>query len=514
MSRRVLVFDTTLRDGEQSPGFSMNIAEKITLARQLARLGVDIIEAGFPVASEGDFEAVRAIAREIKGPVIAGLARATAGDIDRCWDAVRHARHPRIHTFLATSDIHIAKKLNSTREEILRRAVEAVQHAKRLTADVEFSAEDAFRSDWEFLCRVVGAVIDAGATTVNIPDTVGYAIPSEFGELIRTVRERVPNIGRAVLAVHCHDDLGLGVANSLAAVQNGAGQVECTVNGIGERAGNASLEEIVMALKTRPALFGATTGIHTEELTRTSRLLASITGIDVQPNKAIVGRNAFAHESGIHQDGVLKDARTYEIMTPESVGLSRAQLVLGKHSGRHAFAKRLQELGFELTKEQVACAFASFKELCDKKKEVFDDDLAALVEQEIGAAVPETWALEYLATSSGTRAIPTATVVLRREGVLSQDSATGDGPVDAAYHAVDRLTGVSGTLLSYQIRAVTSGKDALGEASIKVRFAEREFTARAASTDIVESSVRAYLAAINRMLASAAVPAAVSGDQP
>jgi 2-isopropylmalate synthase len=341
VSRRILVFDTTLRDGEQSPGFSMNIPEKITLAKQLARLGVDVIEAGFPVASEGDFEAVVAIAREVRGPVIAGLSRAVPGDIDRCWQAIRHAARPRIHTFIATSDIHIQKKFSTTREEILRRAVEAVRHAKGHTPDVEFSAEDAFRSDWDYLCRVVEAVIDAGATTVNIPDTVGYAIPSEFGELIRAIRERVPNIGRAVLSVHCHDDLGLGVANSLAAIQNGAGQVECTVNGIGERAGNASLEEIAMALKTRPALFGATTGIHTEEITRTSRLLSSITGIDVQPNKAIVGRNAFAHESGIHQDGVLKDARTYEIMTPESVGLSKVQLVLGKHSGRHAFALRL-----------------------------------------------------------------------------------------------------------------------------------------------------------------------------
>jgi 2-isopropylmalate synthase len=317
-----------------------------------------------------------------------------------------------------------------------------------------------------------------------------------------------------VLSVHCHDDLGLGVANSLAAIQNGAGQVECTVNGIGERAGNASLEEIVMALKTRPALFEATTGIRTEEITRTSRLLVGITGIDVQPNKAIVGRNAFAHESGIHQDGVLKDARTYEIMTPGSVGLTKAHLVLGKHSGKHAFSKRLQELGYELTKDQLAAAFVRFKDLCDKKKEIFDDDLAALVEQEIGAAVPETWSLEYLATSSGTRSIPTATLVLRREDREIQDSATGDGPVDAAYHAVDRITGVTGTLLSYQIRAVTSGKDALGEASIKVRFGGREFSARAASTDIVESSVRAYLSAINRMLAAAPQDDRETGDQP
>jgi 2-isopropylmalate synthase len=515
VSRRILVFDTTLRDGEQSPGFSMNITEKITLARQLARLGVDVIEAGFPVASDGDFEAVRAIAREVRGPVIAGLARAVPADIDRCWDAVRHAARPRIHTFIATSDIHIQKKFNTTREEILKRAVAAVRHARTLTKDVEFSAEDAFRSDWDFLCAVVEAAIGAGATTINIPDTVGYAIPSEFGGLVRFVRERVPNIDRAVLSVHCHDDLGLAVANSLAAIQNGAGQVECTVNGIGERAGNASLEEIVMALKTRPALFEATTGIHAEEIVRTSRLLAGITGIDVQPNKAIVGRNAFAHESGIHQDGVLKDARTYEIMTPESVGLSKVQLVLGKHSGRHAFAKRLQELGYELSREQVASAFAHFKDLCDKKKEIFDDDLTALVEQEILAVVPEIWSLEYLATTSGTRSIPTATVVLRRGDETHQDSATGDGPVDAAYHAVDRITGVSGTLVSYQIRAVTSGKDALGEASIKVLFdGGREISARAVSTDIVESSVRAYVSGVNRMLATQAGPVTPTTDQP
>jgi len=486
VTRRVLVFDTTLRDGEQSPGFSMNLAEKITLGRQLARLGVDVIEAGFPVASDGDFASVREIAREVRGPVIAGLARAVPADIDRCWDAVRHAARPRIHTFIATSDIHIEKKFGSTRDEILARAIEAVRYARGLCPDVEFSAEDAFRSDWDYLCRVVEAAIAAGATTINIPDTVGYAIPSEFGGLIRTIRERVPNIDRAVLSVHCHNDLGLAVANSLAAIQNGAGQVECTVNGIGERAGNASLEEVAMALKTRPALFLATTGVRTEEITRTSRLLVSITGIDVQPNKAIVGRNAFAHESGIHQDGVLKDARTYEIMTPESVGLTTAHLVLGKHSGRHAFSKRLETLGYELTKEQVASAFVRFKDLCDKKKEIFDEDLAALVEEEI-LAVPEVWGLEQLQTTSGTRAIPTATVVLRRGEETFQDSATGDGPVDAAYKAVDRITGLSGRLLTY---------------AIKVAFEDRELAARAASTDIVESSVRAYLAAINRLLAS------------
>jgi 2-isopropylmalate synthase len=498
--RRILLFDTTLRDGEQSPGFSMNMSEKLTMARQLARLGVDVIEGGFPISSEGDFEAVRTIAREVRKPIVAGLARAVPADIDRCWEAVREAARPRIHTFIATSDIHIKLKFKTTRREILRRAVKAVKRARGYCGDVEFSAEDAFRSDVDFLCQVVEAAIDAGATTINIPDTVGYAIPSEFGELIRTLLERVPNIGEAVVSVHCHNDLGLAVANSLAAVQNGAGQVECSVNGIGERAGNASLEEVVMALKTRAALFGAAAGVKTAEIYRTSRLLTRLTGIDVQPNKAIVGRNAFAHEAGIHQDGVLKDARTYEIMTPESVGVPQSQLVLGKHSGRHAFQKRLQGLGFTLAREQLNSAFERFKELCDKKKQVFDEDLAAIVDQEI-LDVPEVYRLDYLNTNSGNRTIPTATVTLVHEGEKLQDSSTGDGPVDAAFRAVDRITGLPGRLTSYGIRGVTSGKDALGEANIKVAFDDQEVSAMAASTDVIESSVRAYLAAINKLLA-------------
>jgi 2-isopropylmalate synthase len=501
MARRIYLFDTTLRDGEQSPGFSMNISEKLTMAKQLARLGVDIIEAGFPISSEGDFEAVRTIAREVRKPTIAGLARAVPGDIDRCWDAVKDASRPRIHTFIATSDIHILHKFKTTRKEILRRTVKAVKRAKGYCDDVEFSAEDAFRSDVDFLCQVVEAAIDAGATTINIPDTVGYAIPSEFGELIRKIRERVPNIDAAVLSVHCHNDLGLAVANSLAAVQNGAGQIEGSINGIGERAGNASLEEIIMAVKTRKALFQVSTGVKTEEIYKTSRLLSRITGIGVQPNKAIVGKNAFAHEAGIHQDGMLKDARTYEIMTPESVGLPQSHLVLGKHSGRHAFQKRLQSLGLKLSKEQVNSAFERFKDLCDKKKEVFDEDLIAIVAHEI-VTVPEIFRLEYLNTNSGSSTIPTATVILRRENETFQDSSTGDGPVDAAYRAIDKITGLPGKLAEYSIRAVTSGKDALGEAKVKVRFGDWEVPAKAASTDIIEASVRAYLVAVNKMLAA------------
>ncbi len=502
MTRRILLFDTTLRDGEQAPGFSMNIDEKVAMAGQLARLGVDVIEAGFPISSEGDFEAVRAVAQEVRGPVIAGLARAVPGDIDRCWEAVKGAGHPRIHTFIATSDIHIRYKFRTTRKEILKRAVKAVRHACSLCGDVEFSAEDAFRSDVDFLCEVVEAAIEAGASTINIPDTVGYAIPSEFGALISAIRSRVSGIDRAVLSVHCHNDLGLAVANSLAAVQNGAGQVEGSINGIGERAGNASLEEVIMAIKTRGALFGADTGVDTGEIYRTSRLLTKITGVEVQPNKAVVGRNAFAHEAGIHQDGMLKDSRTYEIMTPESVGVPKSHLVLGKHSGRHAFQKRLASLGLSLSAEQLAGAFERFKELCDKKKEVFDDDLIAIVEQET-ATVPEVYTLEYLNTNSGNRTIPTATIILGAEGKSCQDSSTGDGPVDAAYRAIDRITGLPGTLVEYSIRAITSGKDALGEAKIKVSFDGDEISAKAASTDVIEASVRAYLMAINKKLALA-----------
>ncbi|MBI2561218.1 MAG: 2-isopropylmalate synthase, partial [candidate division NC10 bacterium] len=440
MGERILIFDTTLRDGEQSPGYSMNTKEKLEMAKQLARLGVDVMEAGFPIASEDDFEAVKAIAQQIKGgPIIAGLCRAKDIDIDRAWEALKHAERPRIHTFIATSEVHIKYKLKSTPEEVLEATVAAVKRAKRYTADVEFSAEDAHRTDQDFLCRVVEAAIKAGATTINIPDTVGYGVPWEFGQRIRDLMSRVPNIDRVVVSAHCHDDLGLAVANSLEAVRAGARQVECTINGIGERAGNASLEEIVMGLRTRKDLLGYETGIKTEEIYRTSKLLQSVTGVSVQPNKAIVGANAFAHEAGIHQHGVLQKPLTYEIMTPESVGVPKSRLVLGKHSGRHGFKKRLEELGIELADDDLNKAFVRFKALCDRKKEVFDEDLLALVEEEVMAPA-ETYTLDHLQFTSGTNIVPTATVRLKMHDEVYQESGWGDGPVDAAYKAIDLIT--------------------------------------------------------------------------
>jgi 2-isopropylmalate synthase len=498
--RRILIFDTTLRDGEQSPGFSMSLKEKLTLARQLARLNVDVIEAGFPISSPGDFKSVQSVAREVKGPIIAGLCRAVAKDIETAHEALRDAPRSRIHTFIATSDLHLKHKLRMTREQALENAVAAVKLARNLCDDVEFSAEDASRSDPEFLYRVVEAVISAGAATVNIPDTVGYAMPEEFGALIAGVFDHVPNIDRAVISVHCHNDLGLGVANSIAAILHGAGQVECTVNGIGERAGNASLEELVMALHTRHESLGCETGIDTREIWSSSQLLSTITGVQVQPNKAIVGRNAFAHEAGIHQDGILKNRLTYEILTPESVGIKKSELVLGKHSGRHAFQKRLAELGYELDEILLSNAFDEFKRLADKKKVIFDDDLRALVDEKL-VEVPETYALSYLNISSGTRTIPTATVELQHEGRTIRDASTGDGPVDAAYKAIERITKIRGTLVSYQIRALTEEKEALGEASVRVTILGETFSGKARTTDIVESSIRAYLQAINKHLA-------------
>ncbi|RMF89324.1 MAG: 2-isopropylmalate synthase [Nitrospinota bacterium] len=498
MGEKVWIFDTTLRDGEQSPGFSMNIEEKIRMATQLAKLNVDVIEAGFPIASEGDFEAVKAVAQAVKGPVIAGLARVPKIDIDRAWEAVRHAERPRIHVFVATSDIHLEYKLRKSREEILQQSIEAVRYAKSLCDDIEYSPEDASRSDVAFLIKLIEAVIEAGATTVNIPDTVGYATPQEYGQLIRTLRDKVPNIGRARISVHCHNDLGLAVANSLAGVENGARQVECTINGIGERAGNAALEEVVMALRTRKDYYQHYTDIVTEEIYKTSRLLSHITGIKVQPNKAIVGDNAFAHEAGIHQDGVLKKAITYEIMTPQSIGLPRNRLVLGKHSGRHAFSKRLQELGYELTREEINKAFVRFKNLADKKKEIYDEDLQAIVEEEL-STIPETFELDYLQTTTGNHTLPTATVRLRKGELLVQDAAIGDGPVDATYQAIDRITGIPGKLLEYSIRAVTEGKDAIGEVVVKVQFNGEVITGRGTSTDVIEASAKAYLNAVNKV---------------
>jgi 2-isopropylmalate synthase len=500
---RVIIFDTTLRDGEQAPGFSMNTMEKLEMARQLARLNVDVIEAGFPISSDEDFEAVREVARQVGtiegSPIICGLSRVGLMDIDRCWEAVKYARRARIHTFVATSDIHLKYKLRKTRAEVLKAAVEAVRHARGYCADVEFSPEDASRSDFDYMCDVLEATIDAGAGTINIPDTVGYAIPEEWAHRIGQIRERVKNSDRAVISVHCHNDLGQAVANSLAAIRAGARQVECAVNGIGERAGNASLEEIVMALRTRRDFFGVETGVRSEEIFRTSRLLSHVTGVHVQPNKAIVGENAFAHEAGIHQDGVLKEKLTYEIMKPEDIGRSSNKLVMGKHSGRHALAARLKDLGFDLDDAELGKAFRKFKDLADKKKEVFDDDLISIVKDEM-AQGPETYGLDYLHVISGTGVIPSATVRLKKDEQVFQDSGVGDGPVDAVLNAIDAITGLKGRLQDYQLRAVTGGKDALGEVSIKVDFDGTVVPGKGSSTDVIEASARAYVNALNRLV--------------
>lgn len=495
---RIIIFDTTLRDGEQSPGASLNTKEKIEIAWQLKRLGVDVIEAGFPIASSGDFAAVKEVATKIRGPVICGLARCKKADIDAACKAVKYSSKPRIHVFLATSKIHMKYKLKKAEDEILRLAVWAVKYAKAKVKDIEFSPEDASRTDRHFLYRVLEAVIDAGATTVNIPDTVGYAIPFEFGGLIASIKRNVPNIEKAVISVHCHNDLGLGVSNSLEAIKNGAGQVECTVNGLGERAGNASLEEIVMALDTRNDLFGKTTSIDKKELYKTSRLVSKLTGITVQPNKAIVGKNAFSHEAGIHQDGILKKRTTYEIMKSEDVGFGKTQLVLGKHSGRHAFKERLRQLGFHLYGKELERAFKIFKELADKKKEIYDEDLETIVEDEL-SAIPQIYKLEALRFESGTDVTPNAEVTLKIRRKRVKGSSTGDGPVDACYKAIDKVTGVKLRLLDYSIKAVTSGKDALGEVAIRLKAANREVNGRGSSTDIVEASAKAYIDAINKI---------------
>jgi 2-isopropylmalate synthase len=509
-NQRIVIFDTTLRDGEQCPGASMNLREKIEVARQLARLKVDVIEAGFPITSDGDFAAVQTIAREIRGPIIAGLARCVPADIDRAAAAVKPAgRKARIHVFLATSRIHREFKLNKAQNEILRLAVEGVTRARGHVEDIEFSPEDASRTEPEFLIQVCQAVVKAGATTVNIPDTVGWAMPEQFGALIGQLHEAVPEFksGRAVISVHCHNDLGLAVANSLAAIRAGARQVECTINGIGERAGNASLEEIVMGLRTRPEVFpGIVCGINSREIVKSSRLVSRMSGLAVQRNKAIVGENAFAHSSGIHQDGILKKRETYEIMDPQDVGWGTTELPLTKHSGRAAVTARLRHLGFHMTDADVVAIFARFKEVGDKKKFVYDDDLGALVEGHI-TEVAETWTLDYLHVTSGTRTVPTATVRLRPAGVrkedgeIREDASIGDGPVDAALKAIDRLTRTKGRLLDYSLRAVSQGMDALGEVTAKVDFGDGQvYTGRGASTDVIEASARAYLNAVNRYL--------------
>ena len=500
---RIIIFDTSLRDGEQAPGFSMNTQEKLEMARQLARLNVDVIEAGFPISSDEDFEAVREVAKQVGtlegAPIICGLSRVGLGDIDRAWEAVKYARRSRIHTFVATSDIHLKYKLRKSRAEVLKAAVEAVKHARAYCEDVEFSPEDASRTDFDYMCEVLEAVIDAGARTINIPDTVGYAIPEEWFNRIMKIREHVKNSSKAVLSVHCHNDLGQAVANSLAAIRAGARQIECTINGIGERAGNASLEEIVMALKTRKDFFEIDTQVRTEEIFKSSRLLSSITGVHVQPNKAIVGENAFAHEAGIHQDGVLKEKLTYEIMKPEDIGRAANKLVMGKHSGRAALAARLRELGFELDEGELGKAFKRFKDLADKKKEIFDDDLISIVKDEI-AQVPETYTLDYLHMISGTGIIPSATVRLKKDTEVFQDSGVGDGPVDAVLNAIDAITGLKGKLQDYQLRAVTSGKDAIGEVSVRVDFDGTVVPGKGSSTDVIEASARAYVNALNRLV--------------
>ncbi len=496
---KIIIFDTTLRDGEQSPGASLGIKEKLEIAKQLERLGVDVIESGFPITSKGDFEAVCLIAGEIKNAVVCGLARARKDDIEVCAKAIKSAKAPRLHVFLATSKIHMKYKLKKAEDEILRQAVWSVRLAKRFVDDVEFSPEDASRSEKTFLFKVIEAVIDAGATTVNIPDTVGYAIPEEFGNLIRGIKENVPNISKTVLSVHCHNDLGLAVANSLAAVKNGCKQVECTINGIGERAGNAALEEIVMAISTRRDLFGKATSIDKRQLYKTSRLVSKLTGIIVQPNKAIVGQNAFSHEAGIHQDGILKKSTTYEIMRPEDVGFGETRLVLGKHSGRHALNERLKKLGFHLSEGELDKAFQRFKVLADRKKEIFDEDLQAIVEDEI-IGIPETFHLEYLHTTSGSHTIPTATIRLKKGRKILGDAASGDGPVDACYKTINRIVNIKAELLDYSLRAITGGQDAVGEVMVRVRSGSREVTGRGASTDIIEASAKAYLNAVNKLL--------------
>jgi len=496
---QIIIFDTTLRDGEQSPGASMNIEEKVRIAHQLERLNVDVMEAGFPIASDGDFEAVKKIAQTIKGPQIAGLSRANDMDIDRAWEALKYAgERGRIHTFIATSDIHMEHKLKMGEQQVIDTAVAAVQRAAGYTPNVEFSAEDAARTRLPFLAQVVKAAIEAGATTVNIPDTVGYTIPSEYYDIISYLKANVSNIDQAIISVHCHNDLGLAVANSLAAVQAGARQVECTINGIGERAGNCSLEEVVMALRTRHDILPFTHNVATEQITPSSKLLTTITGIQVQQNKAIVGANAFAHEAGIHQHGMLMNSETYEIMTPESVGLNQSKLVLGKHSGRHAFIDRLKELGYDLNKEEIQKAFVRFKSLADMKKEIFDEDLDAIVADEV-LRVTETYKLLQMNVSSGSFASPTATVEMEVEGEVKKTAVMGDGPVDATFKAIKELTGTTYPLLNFSVGAITGGTDAQGETSVRLKTEEREVLGQGAHPDIIVASAKAYINALNKI---------------
>ncbi|KPJ66336.1 2-isopropylmalate synthase [candidate division WOR-1 bacterium DG_54_3] len=508
MARKIKIFDTTLRDGEQCPGASMNPKEKMEVARQLAKLNVDVIEAGFAIASQGDFDAIKAIAQQIKGPSICSLARTKKEDIERAWEAVKHCDKPRIHTFIATSPIHMEKKLHMTPEKVLKTAVEMVKLARSLCEDIEFSPEDAGRSEPEFLYKIIGAVIDAGATTINVPDTVGYTMPWEFGALIEKIIKNVPQIKKKkiTISVHCHNDLGLAVANSLAAVKAGANQVECTINGIGERAGNASLEEIVMAIKTRKDFYDCETNINSQEIYKASRLVSNLTGMLVQPNKAIVGANAFAHEAGIHQHGVLKAKETYEIMKPEDIGLSESKIVMGKHSGRHALQKKLKDMGYELDKDALEKAYQRFLQVADKKKEVSERDLEIIVAEEV-YVVPEDYKIEKIEITSGTHIKPEAKVVLSYKGKPIEKTVQGAGPVDAVYKAIEDLTKVKAALVDYSIQAITGGTDALGEVTVRIKDKERIYVGHGADTDILIASAKAYLAAINRLIyASTARP--------
>lgn len=496
---RLIIFDTTLRDGEQSPGASMNLSEKLEIAHALRDLGVDVIEAGFPIASPGDFEAVREIARHVQGPAICGLARCNDADIDRAWEALREAEKPRIHVFLATSAIHREFKLHMAKDEIVKRAVQGVERARGYCDNVEFSPEDAARTELEFLAEVVENVIAAGATTVNIPDTVGYAVPEQYAAAIRYLKQNVRGIEKAVISVHCHDDLGLAVANSLAALNQGARQVECTINGLGERAGNCSLEEIVMAVRTREDYFHLQSGINTKRLYPTSRLVSRITGMQVQRNKAIVGQNAFAHEAGIHQDGFLKERTTYEIMRPEDVGIQATDLVLGKHSGRAALRSRTKELGYHLDEAQLQNVFESFKVLADRKKMIYDSDIEALAEAEIHKG-PAFWVLEAFTCNAGSGTIPSAAVALwHQDGTIHREATIGDGPIDAVFNAIEKITGYDIELKDYSVRSVSVGEDALGEAHVAAEYNGRTIQGRGVSTDIIEASALAFLQVINRI---------------
>jgi len=499
--KRVEIFDTTLRDAEQIPGATLNVEQKLEVARQLARLNVDIIEAGFPISSPGDLEAVQRIAREVSGPRIAGLARVIRKDIDAAWEAVRDAEKPRIHTFVGTSDVHVESILRKTRPEVLQMAIDAVRYAKEKTEDIEFSPMDATRTDFDYLCEVVEKTIEAGATVVNIPDTVGYTIPSVFGELIARLREAVPNIEQCKISVHCHNDLGLATANSLAGVQNGAIQIECAMNGLGERAGNAAVEEVVMAVRTRKDVFDADTGVNAKEIARTSRMVSSLMGIPVQPNKAIVGSNAFAHSSGIHQDGILKSRATFEIIRPEDVGITEHRLVLTARSGRHALRHRLEILGYDLTEQNFDEIYERFIAVADKKKEVTDEDLEAIVGEQI-AAVPEAYHLVAMRAVADTEATPSARVRVTCGDAEHEAEATGDGPVDALFRAIDQATGWHLRLTDYAVRSITSGREAMGEVTVHAEVKETVLIGRAAATDIIEASARAYLNAINRAVAA------------